>query len=345
MQIEPHIARAHAGVWTGAESKCELRLDGVRQPFGPCPAALQAMETEPSLPSSHLAKQLRLELAAAYRVPLDSILLQDGIDKCLAGIIGRATGRLVTFPPSATASCVAALPKTEEMIHVARGAGHHGRIDVACATDIPETAVAVIGSPSDPLGSILGAAEAVRLARACRVLVIDERFTEYSGFSALPLCLEFDNIVVLRTLETWAGLDNPPCAWAMTSLRAASFVGLSETAPDPKALAAGIATLQNLPTVRATIGLVREERSRLYRLLRKLSYLEPIPSWGPFLSARVNIVARDTLVSSLLTRGVYIHIPPHPALERIVRVGIGSRSAMERLKSVLLALGPELVGQ
>ena len=55
-----------------------------------------------------------------------------------------------------------------------------------------------------------------------------------------------------------------------------------------------MATLENHASVAATLKLVREERSRLYRFLRKLSFLEPLPSWAPFITARVTIVSRQT---------------------------------------------------
>jgi histidinol-phosphate/aromatic aminotransferase/cobyric acid decarboxylase-like protein len=40
---------------------------------------------------------------------------------------------------------------------------------------------------------------------------------------------------------------------------------------------------------------------------------------------------------------VYVHGPEEPGLERVVRIGIGSRSAMDRLREALLELGSELL--
>jgi histidinol-phosphate/aromatic aminotransferase/cobyric acid decarboxylase-like protein len=93
----------------------------------------------------------------------------------------------------------------------------------------------------------------------------------------------------------------------------------------------------------ATLKLVREERSRLYRFLRKLSFLEPLPSWAPFITARVTVVSRQCLIDGLAKRGIRIHAPLEPGLEQYVRFGIGSRTAMDRLRVALLELGPELI--
>jgi histidinol-phosphate aminotransferase len=230
-----------------------------------------------------------------------------------------------------------------ETVFVARGVGAHGSIGLEPAADLPETAIALIDSPSDPLGSIISTADAVRLARACRYVVIDERYAEYSGFSMLPLAVEFDNVVVLRSFEAWAGFEYPTCAWAVASPRVADELDIEHGVLEPESIAPALATLDNLGSVGATLKLIREERSRLYRLLRKLSFLEPVPSWGPFLAARVQLVHRDDVVAGLLARKVRVHAPTESGLERYIRIGIGSRSAMESLRAALIDLAPELV--
>jgi histidinol-phosphate aminotransferase len=221
--------------------------------------------------------------------------------------------------------------------------GKQGAIELEAVADLPDEAVAIVGSPSDPLGSLLYPAEAVRLARACKWLIVDERFAEYAGFSLLPLAAEFDNIVVLRTFETWAALGDLPCAWARGSSRTAEAIGLVAQTPSSPAMAAALATLGDMPSVDATLRLVREERSRLYRLLRKFTFLEPIPSWGPFLSARVRLVSRDKLVTALLARGIHVHAPDEIGLEHVVRIALGSRLTMDRLRLALIDLAPEMV--
>ena len=105
-----------------------------------------------------------------------------------------------------------------------------------------------------------------------------------------------------------------------------------------------VPALRDRASVAATLKLVREERSRLYRFLRRLSFLEPLPSWGPFIAARVAIVPRRDLTEGLADRGIRVHAPPDPGLEQYVRIGIGSRTAMDRLRTALLELGTEVVG-
>ncbi|MBA3451258.1 MAG: hypothetical protein H0T18_08610 [Chloroflexia bacterium] len=295
------------------------------------------------MPLATLVSSLRTRLAEICRVSADSIVFLDGIDTTLTGIARNVAGSLVISPPSSLAATIESVASMGQSIAVARGLGREGAIELACAEDIPDQSVAIIDSPSDPLGSLLSAVDAVRLARACSVLVIDERNAVLSGTSMLPLAAEFDNIVVLRSLETWTGAAHESCPWAVASPRSAELLGLQHATLSPEAVATGLAAMDNVDSIAITLRNWREERSRLFRLLRKLSYLEPVPSWGPFLAARVNIVEREAVVTGLMARRIRIHVPNQIGLERFIRIGIGSRPMMERLKWALLDLGPELM--
>ena len=110
-------------------------------------------------------------------------------------------------------------------------------------------------------------------------------------------------------------------------------------------MAAVLATMDDLPAVEATLRLVREERSRLYRLLRRLSFLRPLPSWGPFIAARVEFVPRYELVSALEAHCIVVHTPAAVGLEQYVRIGIGTRSEMEALRAALLEIAPKMIGE
>lgn len=321
----------------------ELLLNRTLHPYGACPAALEAAATPPDAPADELHARLRRRLCEIYRVPIDAILLFDGIDRGIRTVVESMCGPLIGFPPSAATTRMELDWPARNRVLLARGIGRESPLEPDIAADLPTDGIAIVDSPSDPLGTILRPADAVRLARACQCLVIDERFAEFAGQSLLALAIEFDNIVLLRSFETWAGLDGSPCSWGVTSPRVARRLRGQHVSVKPEAILAALATLDNLGAVEATLRLVRDERSRLYRLLRKFSFLEPLPSWGPFLTARVGFGARDALVAGLAERGIHVHAPPDAGLENYVRFGIGSRSAMERLRLALLDLATDLM--
>jgi histidinol-phosphate/aromatic aminotransferase/cobyric acid decarboxylase-like protein len=321
-----------------------IRLDIVHNPHGPCPAAMEAVETCQEISLDLLVARFRRQIGEIYRVPAESVHLVGCVDAGIRGIVGRHGGPLVAFPPSAAATLVAECKPRRDSVLIVRGPAREAVIGPDFAADLPERGLVVIDSPSNPLGLLLSPAELVRLSRACTCVVVDERFAEYSEFSLLPMARELDNVVVIRSFESWAGLPELACAWAVAPPRLAGALQLATAAVKSEAIAAAVATLDNHASVAATLRLVREERSRLYRFLRKLSFLEPLPSWAPFITARVTIASRQSLIDGLAERGIRVHAPAQPGLEQYVRIGIGSMTAMDRLRAALLELGPELVG-
>jgi histidinol-phosphate aminotransferase len=341
MSLHPSVGRASAPRRDAFDPT--IRLDLTHNPYGPCPAAIEAIEMGSESPSESLLTAFRRRLSEVYRVPAGSIHLLGSVDTAIRDIAHRHVGPLIAFPPAASANLIAECYPGSHTVSIARGAACDGVIGPDFASDIPVNGLAVIESPSNPLGSIVSPADAVRLSRACACVVIDERFAEFSEFSLLPLARELDNVVVVRSFESWAGLPGVSCAWAVAPPRLSHLLEFTHTVVEPEAIAGAMATLHDRASVAATLKLVREERSRLYRFLRRLSFLEPVPSWAPFITARVTIVPRQDLVAGLTKRGIRIHAPPETGLEEYVRIGIGSRTAMDRLRAALLELGPELV--
>jgi histidinol-phosphate aminotransferase len=230
------------------------------------------------------------------------------------------------------------------VVRVARGSSRDGAISLDSASDLPHDGVAVIASPGDPLANVLSANDAVRLARSCAWLVIDERYADYAGQSLLSVASEFSNVIVLRSFQARLGATDANAGWAVGSPRARDLLA-NVSAPLPPGIAQAVLAAGNDKAAsRMLLSLVRDERSRLYRALRKLSYLQPLPSWGPFIAARVEVGRRDTLVSLLCARGIQVYAPQEPGLERYIRVGIGTRSAMETLRRALLEIAPEMLG-
>jgi histidinol-phosphate/aromatic aminotransferase/cobyric acid decarboxylase-like protein len=326
-----------------ASAGATLRLDGLRHPYGPCPAALEVIGTGRTVASMASPNWLRRRLADVFRVPANAVWFGGAIDDTLVALCQNAAGPIVTLPPSASATMLARETAHNSHIRIARGLGTTSLLNVELAADIPADAVAIVESPSDPLGSLLSPTEAIRLARACRLLVIDERYAEFAGRSLLSLATEFDNVVILRSFAEWSGPDEAPSSWVVTRSDLPQAPWSQAEHVDADACGAALAALSSLRSVEATLRLVREERSRLFRMLRKLSYLDPIPSWGPFVSARVAIGSREAVVAGLLERGIRVHAPCEQGLEAYLRFGIGSYSEMDRLKAALIDLAPEIL--
>ncbi len=319
-------------------------LSGVIPAIAP-PVAVSEALAQPVAGSQELDEALvRQRLATDCRLTERNLVLVQDIDAALAGIAAQTPGPLVVFPPSATYCSLGSALEHREVVEIARGFSRDGMISLESASDLPHDALAVIASPGDPLGNVLSANDAVRLARSCKWVVIDERYADYAGQSLLNVASEFPNVIVLRSFQAKLGATDSHAGWAAGSPRARDLLAAVSSALPP-GIAQGVLAANSSKTAsRMLVSLVRDERSRLFRALRKLSYLQPLPSWGPFVAVRVDVGDRDMLLDLLCSRGIQVHAPQERGLERYLRIGIGTRSTMEFLRRTLLDVAPEMLG-
>ncbi len=321
-----------------------IDLSGVVPAILP-PVAVSEALAQVSEGSEDLHETLvRHRLATEYRIPERNLALVTDLDVAVAGVAAQTTGPLVLFPPNATPGSLGAVLERRPLVELARGYSRDGAITLDAASDLPHGGVAVITSPGDPLANVLSANDAVRLARSCAWLIIDERYADYAGQSLLNVAREFPNVIILRSFQARLGPTESNAGWATGSPRARDLLGAVSSNLPPGIAQAFLAASCDKAASRMLLSLVRDERSRLYRALRKLSSLQPLPSWGPFVAARVEVGNRDMLVSLLCARGIQVHAPREPGLERYVRIGIGARSDMEYLRRTLLEIAPEMLG-
>jgi histidinol-phosphate aminotransferase len=199
-------------------------------------------------------------------------------------------------------------------------------------------------SPNDPTGTILTAQDAVRLSRKCALLIIDERHAPYSPRTLIPLVREFDNVVVLRTFETWAGLNGFPIAYAIAPPRLAAALsdGRFHLSIASSALVAAHATLDDLPYVLATVERVREEKARLFRTLRKLNMIRPHASWANFLLVRIERGDADAFSTEVRRRDIAVHRPLQTGMGNYFRISATTAEATAALKNALIEVAATL---
>ncbi|MEA2528287.1 MAG: histidinol-phosphate aminotransferase [Thermomicrobiales bacterium] len=325
-----------------------LRLDLLVNPYGPSIRVQEAIAaaTDLHLPTSARESALRRALAEAIGIPPEWLTLTDGIGASLSAILNwrRKAGPAVLFPPTDISLEYLARTVGVETISIPRSHRFAVEVDPAADWALPRGATAFVSSPNDPTGTLLSAQDAVRLTRRCEIVVVDESHGEYGGRSLLPLVREFDNLIVLRTFETWAGLVGFPFAYVIAPPTLAGQIARFRPRAElpVSSLIAAEATLADLAYVRAAAHRVREEKSRLYRTLRKLNMLRPLPSWANFLLARVERGDAILLERELAERGILVHRPLQPELPDHLRISaVGPDSTLE-LKRALIAIAATL---
>lgn len=323
------------------------RLDLLANPFGPSVHVAEALASsdELHLPAGERELRLHLRLAGMLGVPPDWLLLANGVDELLRLILlWRRDRPLVVFPPSDPANEQRAERFGVQLVRVPRSSRFMLDLDPDRCASLPRGATALVTSPNDPTGTLLGNQDAVRLSRACGLVVVDERHAEYSARTLIPFAREFDNVMVLQTFETWAGLAGLPVAYAIAPPR---LIAALDAYRRPSGLTMGgvlaaTATLDDLAYVRATVRRVREEKAALYRMLRKLNMLRPYPSWANFMLAKIERGEPAHFARELARRDIHVYRPPQTELADTIRISATRPDHTLALKHALIEIAAPL---
>jgi histidinol-phosphate aminotransferase len=208
-------------------------------------------------------------------------------------------------------------------------------------------AAAFLCSPNNPTGTCLEEAglREILAASPDTLVVLDEAYGEFSGWSAIPLVRDFANLAVLKTFSKAAGLAglrigylaaSPPVASAVTRAKLPYSVNLLA------ALAAERA-LEGSGLLEERVAAVVRERERVREALQGIPGVRVTPSRANFLLFEVDDAQR--VFRSLVESGVLVRDVSggHPRLSRSLRVTIGTprendlflrgmRAAMERVR-------------
>ncbi len=331
-------------------SQERIRLDVLANPFGPSEHVIDAIVNadhwiDPTS-DSDIEAHLKVALGARAGVPPTWVVLANGIDELHAMVATWRSnqGPLLIFPPTD--------PKLAEWLgrHASQieeiPRGPHFSIPVtAHGLSLPRGATAVVMSPNDPTGTAITVHEIVRLSRQCTFAIVDERHAAYSSRSIMQLVREFDNLIVLQTFETWAGLPALPLAWAIAPPTIARTI---EQYGRPAGIArmpivAALASLDDSAALQTSVHRVMVEKGRLFRQIRKLSMISPpYASWANFLLCRIERGTNEFFVPRLADRGIDVFEVTNPELPNHLRISAVSADATNAIKQAMIDIALEL---
>lgn len=225
-------------------------------------------------------------------------------------------------------------------------------LDADFAFDVPamveasrSASLVFLASPHNPTGSEIDHSGVEAVARACSgIVALDEAYFEYSGTSGMDLLDRLDNLVILRTFSK---------AWGLAGFRLGYMVARPELiSPVSKARLpfsvgllqqlAGVAALSMADRLRSAVGLVVEERERMYRILSRSVGFRVYPSRANFLLFECLDDPADEVSRRLAEGGVAVRRFQDPRLARALRVTVGTR---EENRAFLAALGAAPAGE
>ena len=348
MNIRPHLKSLPAytpiepfevlSARLGRDQAQIVKLDANENPYGPLPMvrdALGKLEFPHIYPDSE-SRALRKSLATFTGVAVEYLLAGAGADELidlLMRVLLEPDDCILSCPPTFGMYSFDAGLNAARCIEVERNTDFSLDIgSIHKAVEINRPKILFIATPNNPDGSMLNAETIDELLNLPLLVVLDEAYIEFAGenlgadlsrIREVPLR---ENLVVLRTFSKWAGLAGLRIGYGAFPLWLTPTLWKAKQ-PYNVNVAASVAaqvSLAHADKLTAVVGLLRDERERLFVALQEIPYLQAYPSRSNFILCRV--VDRDA--ADLKTRlaqeyGVHVRYFNNPGLRDCIRISVG----------------------
>lgn len=204
----------------------------------------------------------------------------------------------------------------------------------------------VVNSPNNPTGAVLSEAEVARILREHDgLLVLDEAYHEFAGWTAAPLLAEHRNLVLLRTFSKAMGLAgvrfgyllaDPELTTQFDKARLPYNVGRLTQA------AVQVALEHYDDVLRPRIEAIIDMREQIRERVQQLPGLEPLPSAANFMLVRCPW-SPTVVCDALYARGVLARdVSGYPMLQQYFRINVGTAEENTTVIDALDAVTQEL---
>jgi histidinol-phosphate aminotransferase len=320
-------------------------------PYGPFPAALQAIERAARDLNRYpeAGEQLRERLAAKHAVEPSRVALgsgADGLVNLLALTYLEPGDEVVMGWPSFVSYRLSAMKMGAAVVTAPLRDGKYDP-DELISRVTPATRLVYVCNPNNPTGGMVARDELARLLDALRedvLVVVDEAYHEYVTDPDYPDAIaehrDRPNVCALRTFSKIYGLAGLRIGYAVAPAAVVDALGRARNAFDITELAhvAALASLDDDAEVGRRRSLNEQGREQLRSGMEQLG-LAPMPSVGNFLCVEVG--DGSGLAAALEREGVIVRpLEPFGAAASI-RVTVGEPddnalflSALERCLQV-----------
>lgn len=278
---------------------------------------------------------LRRTIADLHGCAPEQVFAGNGSDEILA-LCTRAfvedTGQIGYFDPSYSLYPVLAAIRDVAVCPVALGEHFEWRMpeDYACS-------LFFLTNPNAPTGMLYPADTVRAFCRRFRgIILIDEAYVDFSSAHGMNLALEFDHVLVLRTLSKAYSLAGLRMGYAVGAapLIAALFKIKDSYNLDRLTQEVALAALQDQGTMRANVERVKRTRGRMASELERLGFAV-CPSEANFLWVKPPRVPAPTLYRRLCEQRILVRCFSGPRVGDYLRITVGTDSQVDVLLAAL----------
>jgi histidinol-phosphate aminotransferase len=214
-----------------------------------------------------------------------------------------------------------------------------------CAEDYyPENGGVVIPNPNAPTSIGRGKdfiTDLLEHNRDC-VVIIDEAYVDFGGYSAVELINEYENLLITQTFSK---------SRAMAGMRIGMAIGCADLIRmidavkdsynsyplDKVSIEAGIASINDEEYFRSIVGKVMTTRERVTGELRKMGFKVP-DSGTNFLFAEHETLTAKEIFEYLRGKGIYVRYWNKPRIANRLRITVGTDEQMDKMLGEIKAL-------
>ena len=323
----------------GLDESSIIKLASNENPFGTSPLALEAMEkalNEVMRYPDGNGFELKNALSEKYAVNSDQIVLGNGSNDVLelAARIFLKPGTSAVFSQHAFAvyPLVTQATGATGIVVPAKNYGHD--IDAMLDAITPETRIVFIANPNNPTGTFLPAPDILRfLKRVSRdvLVILDEAYNEYlpdiSRVDTIRWLDSFPNLLITRTFSKIYGMAGIRIGFGFSHPRVSGLMNRIRQPFNVNSigLSGALAAINDTEFVKRSYALNQAGMLQISTGLRRLG-LTYIPSYGNFLSFRVENGKTDAVYQHLLKKGVIVRPIGIYEMPEFLRVTVGLES-------------------
>jgi histidinol-phosphate aminotransferase len=300
-------------------------------------------ETDPRLYPSGESKRLREDLGGYLGVSPRQVVLGGGSDQLIELLLHaflRAGDEMLAVTPTFSVYGLTARAMGVGYRTVDLGEDFSLNVEEILSAVSPRTRILVLCSPNNPTGNQFVRDEVLNLAEKFQgLVVVDEAYVEYAGYSLAEEAAGFDNMLILRTFSKAFGLAGLRLGYTVSNSDLAGVLNDRYQMPYPVSsisLKAGLVMLERIGEVRGSVAAAKRERGWL---IDELNSMEGITAYASDTNFVLFSLTRDyeEVYGKLLDRGIIIRkIGPVPGVSHgCLRVTLAPR---ERLERFLVAL-------
>ncbi|HOB64657.1 MAG: histidinol-phosphate transaminase [Clostridiales bacterium] len=340
--IEPYVSGEQP------KDRRYIKLNTNESPYPPSPLAAEAVSraavTGLKLYSEPSSKALRQAIARFWGLDESEVVVTNGSDEALA---------LAFFAYCGGGEEMVSLDITYNFYPVLSGLlGSPYRtiplkedftvdVDALCAAD----SHIVIANPNAPTGIALPLEEMERIIQSnpSRVVIVDEAYADFWGYSCIPLIKKYPNLMVVQTFSKSRALAGARLGFAAGQKELIEDLDKIRDSLNPYNVNTlsqllGIAAMKDECYLRFCVQRIVDTRERVAKELKALGF-EVLPSSTNFLLAKHPQIGGERLYLELKSEGILVRYFSVERIRDYIRVSIGSDKEMdtfmEKIRKIL----------